>query len=554
MEEHNQHQDNFFSRAGANMFDDENQEGYEEDGGEAFNMNQSQDEHDQPFDMAQRGMANRGGFGQSEEYEEDRLSLVNPPTTHANFKPKSTESPNAPKIDISMNLIKENSYPNLNLPALRSHFPLSDRFALSLTQCCGAKQSPRSELRNQKPLFKFEDHLANRSKDALKLKILETGSLVLDHHMIHPFVRVHVINLDTCKYLAKEDRSKPSVANIESADYMDANKNHTDSAADFLLPLSTSMYDLRVKGMNLAQWNEEFVINECAKYLLQPNIIFLFEILDFNTSMLFESPELLNADNLYPIAWAYLRPVGAAQIHLAKTRLQLFKYKFRYDSEIKRSKLLDVRTPPVFLEFNWPRKEQYPSFLEVELLFTKKPDIILLRKHISRFPWEKEVGRLTFENIASKIKQKQQLQRKELADNEPMSKKQLLKRWERFPGFPSELPDMKLWKFDTEALGSLKIQFSHSGRLLAVACTTHLQSKTLIKVYDVENGEIRAVLRGHHDLIHDLQWSPNDDYLLSTSADCSAKIWNLSSLKDSSNDAYTDKLNYTENDSKYFVC
>jgi hypothetical protein len=38
-----------------------------------------------------------------------------------------------------------------------------------------------------------------------------------------------------------------------------------------------------------------------------------------------------------------------------------------------------------------------------------------------------------------------------------MSKKQLLKRWERFPGFPSELPDTKLWKFDTEALGALKI-------------------------------------------------------------------------------------------------
>jgi WD40 repeat protein len=42
---------------------------------------------------------------------------------------------------------------------------------------------------------------------------------------------------------------------------------------------------------------------------------------------------------------------------------------------------------------------------------------------------------------------------------------------------------------------------------------------------------------------------------MSTSADCSAKIWNLSSLRDSggANDTYTDKLNYTENDAKYFV-
>ena len=91
------------------------------------------------------------------------------------------------------------------------------------------------------------------------------------------------------------------------------------------------MFDLRVKGMNLAQWHEEFVINENARYLLQQNVIFLFEILDFNPNMIFESPDLLNADNLYPIAWAYLRPVGAAQIHLARTRLQLYRYKFKYD-------------------------------------------------------------------------------------------------------------------------------------------------------------------------------------------------------------------------------
>jgi WD40 repeat protein len=68
----------------------------------------------------------------------------------------------------------------------------------------------------------------------------------------------------------------------------------------------------------------------------------------------------------------------------------------------------------------------------------------------------------------------------------------------------------------------------------------------------VENGELRVILRGHHDLIHDLQWSLNDDFLLSASADCSLKIWNLSSLRDPS-DTYTDKLNYTENDVKYFV-
>ena len=63
---------------------------------------------------------------------------------------------------------------------------------------------------------------------------------------------------------------------------MDSFNSHTLSGADFFFPLSTQMYDLRVKGLNLAQWSEEFVINENAKYLMQPNVLFLFEILDFN--------------------------------------------------------------------------------------------------------------------------------------------------------------------------------------------------------------------------------------------------------------------------------
>ena len=40
---------------------------------------------------------------------------------------------------------------------------------------------------------------------------------------------------------------------------------------------------------------------------------------------------------------------------------------------------------------------------------------------------------------------------------------------------------------------------------------------------------------------------------MSSSADCSVKVWNLSTLKDSSDNSYTDKFNYTENDAKYFV-
>ena len=69
---------------------------------------------------------------------------------------------------------------------------------------------------------------------------------------------------------------------------------------------------------------------------------------------------------------------------------------------------------------------------------------------------------------------------------EPIPKKIKLKRWERLLGFPSELPDKMIYKFDTDTLGALKLQFSNSGSYLAVACTTGQKSRTLIKVFDVE--------------------------------------------------------------------
>lgn len=57
------------------------------------------------------------------------------------------------------------------------------------------------------------------------------------------------------------------------------------------------------------------------------------------------------------------------------------------------------------------------------------------------------------------------------------------------------------------------------------------------------------VLRGHHDLIHDMHWSQGDDYLVSASADGSAKVWNLTNKGENDSDA----KNYAENDVTYFV-
>lgn len=82
-----------------------------------------------------------------------------------------------------------------------------------------------------------------------------------------------------------------------------------------------------------------------------------------------------------------------------------------------------------------------------------------------------------------------------------------------------------------------------------MACTKKY-SKTVIKIADVEVGKVKIILRGHHDLIHDMSWSQDDNYLVSASADGGVKLWNLTQKETD----YSQKMNYLENDSFFFIC
>jgi hypothetical protein len=57
--------------------------------------------------------------------------------------------------------------------------------------------------------------------------------------MIHPFVRMHVVDMETYKYLAKKDVRVPGVTQLESAAFFDHTKHYTRAFADFIMPIST---------------------------------------------------------------------------------------------------------------------------------------------------------------------------------------------------------------------------------------------------------------------------------------------------------------------------
>ena len=128
-------------------------------------------------------------------------------------------------------------------------------------------------------------------------------------------------------YSAESDGFAPGIANKESVQKMTYDNDEAtfeSKQVDFLLPLATRFFDMRIRGHNSCAWNEEFIINELASHLLSPSTIILFEILEMNPSMIMKKDKRLNFENLYPIAWAYLRPLGTAHIHMTRSRLQLY--------------------------------------------------------------------------------------------------------------------------------------------------------------------------------------------------------------------------------------
>lgn len=93
------------------------------------------------------------------------------------------------------------------------------------------------------------------------------------------------------------------------------------------MPITTKHYDLREKAENFCSWYENFIIDISVEEFLKPNNVILFEILDYSPALLLENSKLLNSDNMVPVAWGFLRPVGKVRQHLADSKIQLYYYK-----------------------------------------------------------------------------------------------------------------------------------------------------------------------------------------------------------------------------------
>ena len=434
-------------------------------------------------------------------------------------------------------------------------FPLSERFWYSFccqTKCCSDyKNGDVFTTQCYRQKCTVDKKLKNLNKKLLTISVIKTGTLEIIPMIIHPFVRISIVNLQTGKYLQKSDFEVPCISRGEKNFVMNNNielghMEFSSSVLDIIPPFATCPYDLREKGESYAEWNEDFYINEKASNLLDDNNIFFFELLDYNLDYNLNS----NEDCIIPMAWGYLKPVGFSQTYMGKHKIQLYKYKFKRTkvlSDLKKNDRNFMRTPDLLYELDWIKKEKYQTFLQIKLGLENFPtkeqlqNAYFLNKYIySVFYDENEEIDV---NIRPSTPKEDKLKKKPV----DTSKEDKLNKW-IIGNEKCIIPDKLLYKFSTAKLGCLTHEFSHNGKYIAAACT-EVNSETHIKIFNVEDGILRYIFKGHHNIIHDFTWSKDDLILISASADNIVSLWRIPKHETSEKD----NLNPLENMLKFKI-
>ncbi|KZC09486.1 Jouberin [Dufourea novaeangliae] len=205
----------------------------------------------------------------------------------------------------------------------------------------------------------------------------------------------------------------------------------------------------------------------------------------------------------YKIAWAFLKPVGRNNVcHInKKVRLQLYK------SRKSLKKFDKFHTCEVYTWWKTNIRQKYPSSLFVTVTSIDPPKL---------------------EPVLY-----QQLSLYDLSDARSESQRTLnrtsksidLPKWTRLSAQSCKVPNEITFETEVSENGCFFVAFSNNGKYLA--CTHSEEQDYPVVVYEVEAKKIHVRFSGHKTFIYSLNWSDNDNYLLSVSSDQTARIWDV---------------------------
>ncbi|XP_015431262.1 PREDICTED: jouberin-like [Dufourea novaeangliae] len=322
-----------------------------------------------------------------------------------------------------------------------------------------------------------------KSAKYISVMIHRANMLEVDYITKHPMVKVHIVNAETGEYLKTE-------------------------SGTYLQPMITSKYDFKEYRSIVPAWEEELVFEHDFDSLLKTDndqVMILFEIVD----LLSFAEASFNYDKLghegcwYKIAWAFLKPVGRNNVcHInKKVRLQLYK------SRKSLKKFDKFHTCEVYTWWKTNIRQKYPSSLFVTVTSIDPPKL---------------------EPVLY-----QQLSLYDLSDARSESQRTLnrtsksidLPKWTRLSAQSCKVPNEITFETEVSENGCFFVAFSNNGKYLA--CTHSEEQDYPVVVYEVEAKKIHVRFSGHKTFIYSLNWSDNDNYLLSVSSDQTARIWDV---------------------------
>ncbi|CAM9451788.1 unnamed protein product [Ectocarpus sp. 6 AP-2014] len=329
-------------------------------------------------------------------------------------------------------------------------------------------------------------------------------------------------------------------------------------------------------------WEEALVFAESYRRLLAPETLMLFELVDF--AMTLSRKEARKGGGLVKIAWAFLKPVGArGECNVGvrngdhfqpsssssqedsrggdcarRSRLQLFqhqplsmlaRWQARREGFPRLPPPAASDVPDVFLQFLLANRKRQGVRAPVSVGPTPRPTPVLVARR-PKASHEREHHNLSYEALAAMHQQsREDRENDEAAGILPAGGRSgrdgggggggkgasasavARTRRLRDKNEPCVLPDRLLHRVYAGQNGAMTLAFSGSGSLLAAACCDDpLPGRFPIRLIDPETGRCRHELGGHASMVYSLVWSPGDSFLLSASADGTAKVWRISAV------------------------
>ncbi|KAM6279122.1 jouberin isoform 3-T3 [Porphyrio hochstetteri] len=373
------------------------------------------------------------------------------------------------------------------------------------------KQKPKAKKVKKKTKKEENAEVAAENVDGfdddlvLGVYIHRSDRLKTDLLVSHPMVKIHVVDQRSGLYVKKDHSSERKVSSY-----------YEQEQIEHILPIMTQPYDFRQSKSTIPEWEEQVIFNERFSYFIQnteesPLVILFFEILDFLSmdEVRANSDVQIQKSGFRKICWAFLKLVGANGVRNidGKLRLQLYYPPPRTKSHLNVVEVYDW----------WAKcpRNRYPSTLYVTVRGVKLPD------HVA--PSFRSMIAVQQEQSSTTLCELQREGSKKSCESLP-EKKELCK-WTRLPGQACRIPNKHLFSLRAGDTGCFCIRFSHDGRTLAAACAG--RNGYPIVLYEIPSGQFLREFYGHLNIVYDLCWSKDNQYLLTASSDGTVRMWKI---------------------------